>query len=174
MYSFECMLLGGIWSPTVPSHFRPLTSNWLFLYSCSSTIPPPCARHAITLAYTYYIHTYIYTALTNKKWNSTKYPSCRLLLAHPKIEMRRNCGNKIVEEDEECDCGTFEECASDPCCDAITCKLKSEAQCASGACCDQCRVSWKWTFNCILFVSIFYFPPSCVSLTLDACVCVCA
>ncbi|XP_073834320.1 disintegrin and metalloproteinase domain-containing protein mind-meld isoform X4 [Musca autumnalis] len=59
------------------------------------------------------------------------------------IEMRRNCGNKIVEEDEECDCGTFEECASDPCCDAITCKLKSEAQCASGACCDQCRLRPK-------------------------------
>lgn len=59
------------------------------------------------------------------------------------IELRRNCGNKVIEEDEECDCGTFEECALDPCCDGITCKLKSEAQCASGACCDQCRVSAK-------------------------------
>ncbi|XP_046802620.1 uncharacterized protein LOC111677536 isoform X5 [Lucilia cuprina] len=59
------------------------------------------------------------------------------------IEMRRNCGNKIVEEDEECDCGTFEECALDPCCDGITCKLKSEAQCATGACCDQCRLRSK-------------------------------
>lgn len=55
--------------------------------------------------------------------------------------MRRNCGNKIVEEDEECDCGTFEDCALDPCCDGITCKLKSEAQCAGGACCNECRVS---------------------------------
>lgn len=60
--------------------------------------------------------------------------------------MRRNCGNKIVEEDEECDCGTFEECALDPCCDGITCKLKSEAQCATGACCDQCRVSFFLLF----------------------------
>ncbi|XP_033239029.1 disintegrin and metalloproteinase domain-containing protein unc-71 isoform X3 [Drosophila pseudoobscura] len=59
------------------------------------------------------------------------------------IELRRNCGNKVVEEDEECDCGTFEECALDPCCDGITCKLKSEAQCASGACCDQCRLRPK-------------------------------
>ncbi|KAL9881597.1 LOW QUALITY PROTEIN: disintegrin and metalloproteinase domain-containing protein mind-meld [Glossina fuscipes fuscipes] len=59
------------------------------------------------------------------------------------IEMRRNCGNKIVEEDEECDCGTFEECATDPCCDGITCKLKSEAQCATGACCEQCRLRPK-------------------------------
>ncbi|XP_020805687.1 uncharacterized protein LOC110182065 isoform X2 [Drosophila serrata] len=59
------------------------------------------------------------------------------------IELRRNCGNKVVEEDEECDCGTFEECALDPCCDGITCKLKSEAQCATGACCEQCRLRPK-------------------------------
>ncbi|XP_055911641.1 disintegrin and metalloproteinase domain-containing protein unc-71 isoform X6 [Eupeodes corollae] len=59
------------------------------------------------------------------------------------IEMRRNCGNKIVEEDEECDCGTFEECAVDPCCDGITCKLKTEAQCATGMCCDKCRLRPK-------------------------------
>lgn len=57
--------------------------------------------------------------------------------------MRRNCGNKIVEEDEECDCGTFEECSLDQCCDGITCKLKSEAQCATGVCCDKCRVSFS-------------------------------
>lgn len=72
------------------------------------------------------------------------------------IEMRRNCGNKIVEEDEECDCGTFEECATDPCCDGITCKLKSEAQCATGACCDQCRVSLilKIAFVLLLFLPL--------------------
>lgn len=55
---------------------------------------------------------------------------------------RRNCGNQIVEEDEECDCGTSEECLNDPCCDSITCKLKTEAQCAAGMCCDMCKVSF--------------------------------
>lgn len=59
-----------------------------------------------------------------------------------KLEIeRRNCGNKIVEDDEECDCGTSEECEHDPCCDSITCKLKTEAQCAHGLCCDNCKVS---------------------------------
>lgn len=58
------------------------------------------------------------------------------------LELRRNCGNKIVEDDEDCDCGNLEECESDPCCDGITCKLKTEAQCASGLCCDNCKVSF--------------------------------
>lgn len=54
---------------------------------------------------------------------------------------RRNCGNKIIEDDEECDCGSSEECEHDPCCDSITCKLKTEAKCATGTCCDKCKVS---------------------------------
>lgn len=71
--------------------------------------------------------------------------------------MRRNCGNKIVEEDEECDCGTFEECALDPCCDGITCKLKSEAQCATGACCDQCRVSFFFIYSYNFYLQLLLF-----------------
>ncbi|KAK7135432.1 hypothetical protein R3I94_014179 [Phoxinus phoxinus] len=49
------------------------------------------------------------------------------------------CGNKLVDVGEECDCGSEEECAKDPCCEPKTCKLRSGAQCAYGVCCKNCR-----------------------------------
>ncbi|KAG9063642.1 hypothetical protein KI688_003753 [Linnemannia hyalina] len=39
------------------------------------------------------------------------------------------CGNGIIEHGEECDCGSPQECAKDPCCNAKTCKLNAGAQC---------------------------------------------
>ena len=44
------------------------------------------------------------------------------------------CGNRILEEDEACDCGTPAECNND-CCDAATCQLVAGVECGSGACC---------------------------------------
>jgi len=58
-------------------------------------------------------------------------------------EYFRTCGNGIVEDDEECDCGTIEECMNDPCCDGITCKLVMDAECAAGPCCDDCKLREK-------------------------------
>jgi len=62
------------------------------------------------------------------------------------------CGNKIVEEGEECDCGYNEEECTESCChprtskvdgkrNALSCKLKAGVQCSPsvGPCCnDQC------------------------------------
>ncbi|CAB3401524.1 unnamed protein product [Caenorhabditis bovis] len=52
----------------------------------------------------------------------------------------RECGNGIVDASEECDCGTRETCA-DPCCDPLTCTLRTHAQCASHQkCCHRCEL----------------------------------
>ncbi|KAI8602284.1 Disintegrin-domain-containing protein, partial [Dissophora ornata] len=50
------------------------------------------------------------------------------------------CGNGVIEHGEECDCGSPEECAKDPCCNAKICKLALGAQCSNQQdCCDRCQ-----------------------------------
>ncbi|XP_012511502.1 PREDICTED: disintegrin and metalloproteinase domain-containing protein 20-like [Propithecus coquereli] len=48
------------------------------------------------------------------------------------------CGNLVVEEGEECDCGTVHQCAKDPCC-LLNCTLTPGATCAFGRCCKDCK-----------------------------------
>ncbi|CAI7599035.1 unnamed protein product [Penicillium viridicatum] len=51
------------------------------------------------------------------------------------------CGNGIVEGDEECDCGDEKSCSDNSCCDAKTCKFKGSAVCddANDSCCSKCQ-----------------------------------
>ncbi|XP_006900398.1 PREDICTED: disintegrin and metalloproteinase domain-containing protein 30-like [Elephantulus edwardii] len=49
------------------------------------------------------------------------------------------CGNGVVEDDEECDCGTREDCEKDPCCQP-DCKLTPGATCGFGLCCHNCQL----------------------------------
>lgn len=53
------------------------------------------------------------------------------------------CGNGIVEGDEQCDCGDAEACADDPCCDGTTCKFANGAVCddSNEDCCQNCQFS---------------------------------
>ncbi|KAF9126259.1 hypothetical protein BGW39_006755 [Mortierella sp. 14UC] len=52
------------------------------------------------------------------------------------------CGNGLKEAGEECDCGSAEDCAKDPCCDGTTCKLKGGAICddLNDDCCLNCQL----------------------------------
>ncbi|XP_036309156.2 disintegrin and metalloproteinase domain-containing protein 30 [Pipistrellus kuhlii] len=50
----------------------------------------------------------------------------------------KRCGNTIVEDGEECDCGSAEDCEGDPCCKP-NCKFKMGAKCSAGLCCHRCR-----------------------------------
>ena len=51
------------------------------------------------------------------------------------------CGNGIVEEGEDCDCGGVSGCNGDRCCDPTTCKFTSGSVCddANDACCQNCQ-----------------------------------
>lgn len=53
------------------------------------------------------------------------------------------CGNGIVEEGEECDCGGVDNCAGNRCCDSLTCRFRPQAQCddSNETCCENCRFS---------------------------------
>ena len=51
------------------------------------------------------------------------------------------CGNGIVEEGEECDCGGKESCGDNKCCDPSTCKLRKGSVCddSNEECCRDCQ-----------------------------------
>ncbi|EKG11140.1 Peptidase M12B ADAM/reprolysin [Macrophomina phaseolina MS6] len=53
----------------------------------------------------------------------------------------QQCGNGIVEEGEDCDCGGEEGCGSNPCCDASTCRFRTGAVCddSNEDCCRDCQ-----------------------------------
>lgn len=58
-----------------------------------------------------------------------------------KLVTANECGNGIVEEGEDCDCGGPEGCANNTCCDPTTCKFKPGAQCddSNEECCSGCK-----------------------------------
>ncbi|KAM7381470.1 hypothetical protein PAMA_012353 [Pampus argenteus] len=54
------------------------------------------------------------------------------------------CGNGLLEGDEQCDCGTPEECNNE-CCNPATCKLTPGSACAQGSCCSSCQIKVSGT-----------------------------
>uniref|UniRef100_A0A8C2GSI3 ADAM metallopeptidase domain 28 n=1 Tax=Cyprinus carpio TaxID=7962 RepID=A0A8C2GSI3_CYPCA len=71
---------------------------------------------------------------------SPQNPECLLNMPKPKELIQPPvCGNGFVETGEECDCGTVQGCTN-PCCNALTCKLTEGSQCATGECCENCKI----------------------------------
>lgn len=59
----------------------------------------------------------------------------------------QQCGNGIVEEGEDCDCGGEDGCGDNACCEASTCKFKSNAVCddSNEDCCRSCQFASNGT-----------------------------
>jgi hypothetical protein len=57
----------------------------------------------------------------------------------------KSCGNGIVEDDEECDCGGEDGCRGNPCCDPKTCKWTAGSVCddSNDDCCAGCQYKPK-------------------------------
>jgi len=77
-------------------------------------------------------------------WVCKKMPILATCLVKPGLKRTLRlgqCGNGIREDDEECDCGTPEQCAKDPCCQE-GCKLRQGAECTdtNDTCCRQCKI----------------------------------
>ncbi|KAL1648838.1 hypothetical protein SLS58_002018 [Diplodia intermedia] len=53
----------------------------------------------------------------------------------------QQCGNGIVEEGEDCDCGGTDGCGDNSCCNPTTCKFQNNAVCddANEDCCNNCQ-----------------------------------
>ncbi|KAL9632259.1 MAG: hypothetical protein Q9204_003865 [Flavoplaca sp. TL-2023a] len=59
----------------------------------------------------------------------------------------QQCGNGIVEEGEECDCGGEAGCGDNPCCEPTTCRFTARSVCddSNEACCNNCQFSSNGT-----------------------------
>ncbi|EDL28600.1 disintegrin and metalloproteinase domain-containing protein 29 preproprotein [Mus musculus] len=51
---------------------------------------------------------------------------------------RTRCGNGVVEDKEQCDCGSLRNCTNDLCC-MSNCTLSTGSSCAFGLCCKNCQ-----------------------------------
>ncbi|XP_037382352.1 disintegrin and metalloproteinase domain-containing protein 25-like [Talpa occidentalis] len=71
-------------------------------------------------------------------WNYVGKTTC-LKVPSDIIFKHTRCGNSVVEEGEECDCGCINSCANDPCCQS-DCTLTPGAACAFGLCCKYCKL----------------------------------
>ncbi|NXA55569.1 ADA32 protein, partial [Nothocercus julius] len=71
-------------------------------------------------------------------------PFIRSQLSSPAFRKVAVCGNGVVEQGEQCDCGAVEACSKDKCC-TPQCKFKPGMKCSSGLCCENCQFKQKNT-----------------------------
>ncbi|XP_004648864.2 disintegrin and metalloproteinase domain-containing protein 21-like [Octodon degus] len=74
------------------------------------------------------------------------------------------CGNRVVEPGEHCDCGSFKQCYTNPCCQT-NCNLTPGSICDGQDCCTNCTYSPTGTL-CRAIKNICDLPEHCLGNTL--------
>ncbi|KAF9979991.1 hypothetical protein BGZ75_009004 [Mortierella antarctica] len=122
------------------------------------------AEQAVTTMFSPCSISAICTTIGSKDGQCLKAPQVRAT----QLTTTNVCGNGIREEGEQCDCGTPEECAKDPCCDGTTCKLKGAAVCddKNDDCCHRCQFASQGTV-CRSAISICDIPETCSGISAD-------
>ncbi|KAG9324318.1 hypothetical protein KVV02_006564 [Mortierella alpina] len=120
------------------------------------------AEQAVTTMFSPCSISAICTTIGSKDGQCLKAPQVRTT----QLATTNVCGNGIREEGEQCDCGTPEECAKDPCCDGTTCKLKGAAVCddKNDDCCHHCQFASQGTV-CRSAISICDIPETCSGIS---------
>ncbi|XP_003803236.1 A disintegrin and metallopeptidase domain 3-like [Otolemur garnettii] len=86
-----------------------------------------------------------------KYFSSCSIDEFKQIIFHPKFECLLNktisrvispkqlgaCGNTVLEEGEECDCGSKEACTHKKCCHPDNCTLTKGSECGTGKCCNE-------------------------------------
>ena len=81
------------------------------------------------------------------------------LVYYNKSMTYERCGNREVENEEQCDCGSFKECYNNPCCDTL-CSWTAKSNCDAERCCTNCTFSKPGTL-CRPIRSICDLPEYC-------------
>ncbi|KAL8180069.1 UNVERIFIED_CONTAM: hypothetical protein K2H54_005176 [Gekko kuhli] len=71
----------------------------------------------------------------------------------------KHCGNKVVDDGEQCDCGGEQQCKQDPCCHP-NCTFKGKAVCTHEDCCQNCQFTRRGTL-CRERVTLCDLPEYC-------------
>ncbi|XP_061468775.1 disintegrin and metalloproteinase domain-containing protein 20-like [Rhineura floridana] len=97
-----------------------------------------CERHACIMAASQ-ANTDKFSNCSYNDYFELRNSPCLLIPPHPdKMYKLKRCGNKVVEDGEQCDCGSPDQCKSDTCCQS-NCMLRPAAMCAFGQCCAKCQ-----------------------------------
>ncbi|XP_055451283.1 disintegrin and metalloproteinase domain-containing protein 20-like [Psammomys obesus] len=77
----------------------------------------------------------------------------------------RRCGDKTVDEKEQCDCGSLKDCINNKCC-TTTCEYTEDSTCDVGGCCKDCVFAPSGT-RCRDKLGVCDLPEYCNGLSND-------